>query len=138
MSWNPIRKIHDSLHRKKIKSELLAIMDRTKKAGEGFSIENDDGTLTPVIEEILRERPEFSLTVWLSGPAIVRTSDVDALEGVIRETNISAGFIHRGGQDFNMDLVKPTPTGGANVSQQEYDEEVGNLIREKKATGEIV
>lgn len=128
--WNPVRKIHDSLHRKRIKTELVALLKKTQKAGEGIAIENDDGTMTPVIEWILRENPEFGLAVWPTGPAIVRRADIDGLAEMYREKNKSAGFLYDGGDGFSMDNVKPNATGGDKISEAEYEKAIGRRLND--------
>lgn len=130
MSWNPIRRIMDTQKRRAIKNELVALLKKTQKAGEGIAIENDDGSMTNVIEWILRENPEFGLAVWPSGPAIVRRADIDGLAELYREKNKSAGFLYEGGDGFSMDNVKPNATGGDKISEAEYEKAIGRRLND--------
>jgi hypothetical protein len=130
MSWNPIRRIMDTQKRKAIKNELVALLKKTQKAGEGIAIENDDGSMTNVIEWILRENPEFGLAVWPSGPAIVRRADIDGLAELYREKNKASGFLYDGGADFSMDNVKPNANGGDKISEAEYERTIGRRLND--------
>lgn len=132
MSWNPVRKIMDTQKRKGLKNELVALLNKTQKAGDGIAIENDDGALTNVIEWILRDHPEFGLAVWPSGPAIVRRADIDGLDAIYRDKNKAAGFLYDGGAGFSMDNVKPGATGGDNITPEKYEEQLGHRLSDEQ------
>jgi hypothetical protein len=131
MGWNPLKTIHDSQKRKEYKAVLLGLLARTQKAGDGIQIspgEGESGIWSPVIEEILRENRQYSLAMWPEGPAIVRTADIDALNADFRQVNESAQFLNRGGQDFNIEEIKPRPTGGERVKAEEWEKEIGQEL----------
>ena len=132
MSWNPVRRIMDTQKRRAIKNEVVALLKKTQKAGEGIAIENDDGSMTNVIEWILRENPEFGLAVWPSGPAIVRRADIDGLQAEYRDKNKAAGFLYEGGAGFSMDNVKPNPTGGESITANQYEEQQGRRLSDEQ------
>lgn len=132
MSWNPIRRIMDTNKRKQIKRELVDLLKRTQKAGEGIAIENDDGAMTNIIEWILRDHPEFGLAVWPSGPAIVRRKDIDGLDALYRDKNKASGFLYDGGANFSMDNVKPNANGGESITPEKYEEQIGRKLTDEQ------
>jgi hypothetical protein len=122
----------DTAKRRAIKNELVALLKKTKKAGEGIAIENDDGSMTNVIEWILRENPEFGLAVWPSGPAIVRRADIDGLDAALRDKNKASGFLYEGGANFSMGNVKPNANGGDSITPAKYEEQLGHKLTEEQ------
>lgn len=96
--------IHDSVKRKMVKAELLAL---AAKFGPGdmmqFRLNPNDPTLAFValiIEEIRRENARYSVIKWKGGNALCRTADVGILEAGdpnLVEANRASGYIEMGG-----------------------------------------
>lgn len=103
----------DPVKRASLRGELLQLMRlRLRKPGDSFQFEGldlqaDDPkslALRLVIEDIIRDYRGVSLVQWPGGPAIVRTADVDALAGWLREINEGTDFIIRGGSEQAADV----------------------------------
>lgn len=116
----------DSVKRAAIKNELTDAMKRLRYAGEGFEFQiapGEEGIFAIVIEDVMRENPDFSFVAWASGPAIVRRKDIDAINPDFKRVNEAQGFIEHGGDSFSIEAVDPRPMAapsGGNITPKEY------------------
>jgi hypothetical protein len=97
MAWNPFRVAFDSMKRRQMRKELLLLMkERCKRKGDAIQFEDIDmnnpaderaAIIAVLLEEIVKRDPSFSLVLYKGGPALVKTSDVEALDPFLREQN---------------------------------------------------
>ena len=97
MAWNPFRAAFDSVKRRQMRKELLQLMkDRCKRKGDAIQFEDLDmanpaderaAIIAVLLEEVVKRDPSFSLVMFKGGPALVKTSDVDALDPVLQMQN---------------------------------------------------
>jgi hypothetical protein len=119
---NPFHVIKDYAYRRRLKKELIHLIKNRHPAldrglqFEGVTHSNPDSrsmTIMLVLQDILREHREFSVTNWPGGIALVRTAQVAEIPDDIRGVNEDTNFIVRGGTDKGAHLVDnaPTPKG---------------------------
>ena len=118
---NPVHFLQDVLKRRKLKKQILSLMD-SKGAGmerglqfEGVTLTNltpQNFTVVMLLQEILRERRDLGLVQWPGGVSLVNKRDIDALARDFREPNEKTNYIISGGTDKAADLLanaaKPT------------------------------
>lgn len=119
---NPVHFLQDVLKRRKLKKQILHLMD-TKSQGmergiqfEGVTLTNltpENFTVVMLLQEILRERRDLGLVQWPGGVSLVNKRDIDALSAEYREPNEKTNFIISGGTDKAADLLSNAakPTG---------------------------
>lgn len=91
-----------------IKKGLLLALEKLVKNREGAGLEigdfldkskaEDAGLAGMAIEEIRQSHPEYSIVQWASGPALVRTVDLDNMPDEFLGKNKRAGMIVLGGE----------------------------------------
>ena len=118
---NPVHFLQDVLKRRKLKAQILSLMDAKSRGMErglqfeGVTLDNptpQSFTVIMILQEILRERRDLGLVQWPGGVSLVNKRDIDALSAEYREPNEKTNFIISGGTDAAADLLgnvaKPT------------------------------
>jgi hypothetical protein len=119
---NPVHFLQDVLKRRKLKAQILGLMDAKGKGMErGLQFEGvtldkptpQNFTVIMLLQEILRERRDLGLVQWPGGVSLVNKRDIDALAAEYREPNEKTNFIISGGTDKAADLLSniAKPTG---------------------------
>lgn len=120
----------DSKRRTEIETEITAMMKHLRKKGQGFEFviaPGEEGIFALVIEGIMQKNPEYALVAWPGGPAIVRRHDVDAIpDKLMMAKNVDSGFVTAGGDNFSIEAIDPTPSGGERISSAEYHKAMPN------------
>lgn len=123
---NPIARsisfLTDSLKRAKIEGEILKLAKKLLVKpdacldfeGVNFAEPTPEAaTLLLILQNITKKHREYSLVNFKGGVALVRTEDVEKLQGEILGINEKSNFIIRGGTDKAADLAAhvAAPTG---------------------------
>jgi len=121
-NMNPVHFLQDVLKRRKLKAQILHLMD-SKGAGmerglqfEGVTLTNltpENFTIVTLLQDILRERRDLGIVQWPGGVSLVNKRDIDALSAEFREPNEKTNYIISGGTDKAADLLNNAakPTG---------------------------
>lgn len=111
---NSLSFITDSLKRSRIEGEILALARKLLVKPdacldfEGVSFTDptpEAATLLLILQSIAKKHREFSLVNFKGGVALVRTEDVEKLDGSLRHINEKSNFIITGGSEKAANLA---------------------------------